>query len=60
VATYRVLPLSENVGLIEWVDGTTTLKSLMYDEGDPCTPPTHTASTTSVAAPRPLAARSPS
>ena len=33
VATYQVMPLAEHVGLIEWVDGTTTLRSLIYDEG---------------------------
>ena len=32
VATYAVLPLSPQVGLIEWVGGTTTLKRLVHDE----------------------------
>ena len=34
LATYAVLPLSEQVGLIEWVDQTTTLKTLIHDEAD--------------------------
>ena len=32
MATYLVLPLSEQVGLIEWVGGTKTLRQLIIDE----------------------------
>lgn len=32
LATYAVLPLSAQTGLIEWVDGTTTLKTVISDQ----------------------------
>ncbi|KAJ1639517.1 hypothetical protein T492DRAFT_935642 [Pavlovales sp. CCMP2436] len=34
VGTYAVLPLSPNVGLIEWLDGTEPLKGLLRREAD--------------------------
>ena len=38
LGTYEVMPLSEGVGLIEWVADTDTLKRLIYEQVPICAP----------------------